>query len=132
MDLTKEEKIKRFHSEEILLILFICATDLSNHDSDQLEDFTEAIEGRVEDLFEPDFLLSVDKFLGIKTYMLPDFENLKSTLTGLYASQWHYKLKDPATNSILNDLATKILTDLKISYAEPNSYMENHLEIDWT
>ena len=48
MDLATEYKIKKFHYEEILLILFICASDISKYQDDDLVIFTEAIEGRIE------------------------------------------------------------------------------------
>jgi hypothetical protein len=52
--LTTEQKIRRYHSEETKLILFICSTDLSDWNEEESGGFAEDIEVRVEVLFEAD------------------------------------------------------------------------------
>jgi hypothetical protein len=54
----RNKKIEKYHFEEIILILLILKSDLSNYDKDDLKCFSESIEGRIEVLFKKDFLYS--------------------------------------------------------------------------
>jgi len=130
--LTSEQKIKRYHSKEIMLILFICSTDLSNYNDEDLVCFAEAIEGRIEVLFEPAYLLSLTDRLAITPSILKDFQSLKQYLTSLYASRWSRKMKDDAVWEKSNVLSSGLLKKLNIDWIEPNEFIENHLKIDWT
>jgi hypothetical protein len=128
---TKEYKIKRYHSNEIRLILFICATDLTNYDSEDLIIFTECIEGRIEVLLTPEYLKSLNEFIIFDDSALKKLQEIKDLLQRQYSSQWHQKMTD--SNWIdLNKLSREILTLLKMEYQEPLPFMENNLEVDWT
>jgi hypothetical protein len=128
---TKEYKIKRYHSNEIRLILFICATDLTNYDSENLIIFTECIEGRIEVLLTPEYLKSLNEFIILDDSALKKLQEIKALLQRQYSSQWHQKMTD--SNWIdLNKLSREILTLLKMEYQEPLPFMENNLEVDWT
>src|SRR5688572_8528485 len=126
MEINNEEKIKKFHYEEILLILYICSTDLSEYDDDDLVIFTEDIEGRVEVLFEPDFLRELAPFLYVNDQILSDFKQLRDILVGLYESQWHRKLRESELNNNLRAIAEKILNTLNVDYVEPNTFKDNN------
>ena len=130
--MTTEEKIKRYHSEEILLILFICYTDLSCYTDVELVGFTEAIEGRIEVLFESDYLLGLEDHFQITSDILRNFKSLKEFLTSLYSSRWSQKMKDKLIWSKANTLSCELLKKLNIDWIEPKEFIENHLDIDWT
>jgi len=115
-----------------MLILFICSTDLSNYNDEDLVCFAEAIEGRIEVLFEPAYLLSLTDRLAITPSILKDFQSLKQYLTSLYASRWSRKMKDDAVWEKSNVLSSGLLKKLNIDWIEPNEFIENHLKIDWT
>ena len=130
--MTTEQKIRRYHSEEIMLILFICSTDLSNYDDGELEGFAENIEGRVEVLFEADYLLSLKDHFKITSDILNDFKVLQGFLINLYASGWRNKMKDIAIWGKANILGQALLQKLSIDWTEPKRFIKNNLEIDWT
>lgn len=127
-----EQEIKRYHSEEIMLILFICSTDLTNYDDDDLVCFAEDIEGRAEVLFNREYLLPLADLFQITPEILNDFQSLKEFLTNLYASSWHRKMKDKAVWGKANVLSSRLLEKLNIDWIEPNRFKETHLDIDWT
>jgi hypothetical protein len=129
--MTTEQKIKRFHFEEIMLILFICSADLSNYDHNDLVCFAEDIEGRVEVLFEKEYLLGFTDRFQITPDILNDFQSLKEFLTSLYASSWHRKMKDKAVWAKANVLSSELLKKLNVGWVEPNAFKETHLDIDW-
>src|SRR6478609_8391127 len=126
MELSNEDKIKRFHYEEILLILYICASEISQYDEDSLVLFAEVIEGRVEDLFVVEYLIGLHKFLQLNEDILEDFERLREIITGIYSSQWHTKMnsQDPQWSKA-NSLAKKILQDINVVFVEPNSFKDD-------
>lgn len=128
---SKEFKIKRYHSDEIRLILFICATDMTNYDREDLKIFAECIEGRIEVLFTRDYLKSILEFIRFDDSTIKKLQDLKTMLQKHYSSQWYQKM----TNSNWMDfmiLAQEILKQLKIEYQEPLTFMENNLDVDWT
>ncbi|GGD36417.1 hypothetical protein [Flavobacterium orientale] len=126
------QKIKKYHSDEIRLILFICATDLTKYSDDELVNFTEDIEGRIEVLFEPTFLSSISDYIQIDKGIIKDFHKLRNTLTNLYSSQWHKKMKDNKTYWFkVNNLSLDILQKLRLNYIEPLTFIENNFEVDW-
>jgi hypothetical protein len=127
-----DQKVKLYHSEEIMLILFICSTDLSNYKKEDLVCFAEDIEGRVDVLFAPDFLQTLsDRFI-ITQDTLKDFEHLKDLLVSLYSSSWHKKMQDRTIWGEVNQLSSNLLRKQNITWVEPNEYKDTHLEIDWT
>ena len=132
-NLDKAQKIKRFHFDEIRLILFICATDLTKYADEELVNFTEAIEGRIETLFEPTFLSSISDFIQIDKDIIKDFQKLRNTLTNLYLSQCQKKMNDNKTYWFtVRLLSLDILQKVRLDYIEPLTFLENNLEIDWT
>lgn len=128
----ERSKIEKFHFDEIILILLILTTDLSKYDREDLSIFNEAIEGRIEVLFEPDFLLALDEKFGIKNELISVFENLRTLVVALYESQWTLKLatKDPEIEKI-KFIASRLMGDLNLIYIEPVRFMEDHFEVDW-
>ncbi|MBK7856904.1 MAG: hypothetical protein IPJ79_20240 [Bacteroidetes bacterium] len=128
---TKEVKIRRYHSDEIRLVLFICATDLKKYSHEDLIVFAESIEGRIEVLLTPEFLKSVSEFIQVDSSSMKKIQELKRILQELYSSQWHLKMTDSSWTSILI-LSREILELLSIEYQEPLIFMKNNLEVDWT
>jgi len=136
MELSKEEKIIKFHFEEILLILFICASNLTEYDKEDLILFTEDIEGRVEGLFSSDYLRTIQSsgLLKVDENIIQDFERLKNILVGMYASQWHNKMRQNGADWMnVNMLAKRILDKINVGYMEPNSFKDDgrYLNVDW-
>ncbi|MEI6950846.1 hypothetical protein V9K67_26940 [Paraflavisolibacter sp. H34] len=130
--ISTEQKIKRYHSEEIMLILFICSADLSDYKKEDLVNFSEAIEGRIEVLFEPSFLLGLSDHLEITPEVLEDFQRLRELLISFYSSSWHKKMQEKAIWGKVSDLSSGLLKRLNIDWVEPNKFIDNHLEVDWT
>ncbi len=128
---TKEFKIKRYHSNEIKLILFICATKLNNYDTDDLKIFAECIEGRIEVLFESQFLKSIETFIKVNNKEIEKLKNLKTNIQELYSSQWFTKMNSNNWTDII-EKSNEILEQIGIEYQEPLSFMENSLVVDWT
>ncbi|GAB2832541.1 hypothetical protein GCM10027043_38620 [Ferruginibacter profundus] len=115
-----------------MLILFICSTDLSDYTEGELEGFAEDIEGRVEVLFESDYLLSLKDHFQITKDILNDFKMLQEFLMSLYKGEWRNKMKDKVIWAKPNILGKDLLGKLKIDWVEPIKFIENHLNIDWT
>ncbi|HVU56936.1 MAG TPA: hypothetical protein VHD83_17865 [Puia sp.] len=129
MGLNIDERYKKYHYEEILLILFICSSNLNQYSEEDLVDFSEDIEGRIEDLFEPEFLKSLDGFIETDESIIRDFNELKVRLINMYDSEWHEKLRDSAINKDLTTMAAHILNKLEVSYIEPKLFKEEYLNI---
>ncbi len=128
-----EQKIRRYHFDEIRLILFICASNLANYSEDVLISFVESIEGRIEVLFKPEFLHSMSDFINIDNDIILDFQKLGNYLTNLYSSQWHNKMSDQNTSWLkVRLLSLDILQKLALEFIEPSSFLNNNLDIDWT
>lgn len=128
---TQQFKIRRYHSDEIRLVLYICATDLKKYNHDDLIVFSESIEGRIEVLLTPEFLNSVSEFIRVDSSSMKKIQELKIILQELYSSQWHLKMIDSSWTAIFN-LSREILDLLSIEYQEPLNFMKNNLEVDWT
>lgn len=127
-----EEKIKKYHTEEIVLILLILATDLSMYNDDDLICFAEAIEGRIDALFVRDFLASIGSFLKINHDIIHDLETIKTKVVQLYKPRWSRTLAEGSKEIVeIRLLATKVLDELGIAYREPWDYIDNHLIIEW-
>ncbi|GAB2616841.1 hypothetical protein GCM10027035_11500 [Emticicia sediminis] len=132
-DNDKVEKIKRYNFDEIRLILFICTTDLTDYSDENLVCFVEAIEGRVEVLFEPTFLFSISELLKIDNSSILNFHSLKISLQNLYSPQWHKKMKEDNINWLnIRKLAIHILQEQELNYIEPLIFLDKNLEVDWT
>jgi len=128
----KNDKIERYHFEEIVLILLILASDLSKYVEDDLESFSESIEGRIEVLFTKDFLSSFNEYYGINDKIAFELEELKNHVIKLYASQWIKKLISSNKEIAFIRLnASKILNELKIRNKDPKKFSEEHLNINW-
>lgn len=127
LDSDNNPKIKRYHSEEILFILFICAADLSNYNEQDLTVFAEAIEGRIEVLFESVYLLELTDYLAITPDILKDFTNLKEFLTGLYSDRWRIKMKNSIIWNNANKISNDLLQKLKIERIEPKKFVDTHM-----
>lgn len=128
---TKEFKKRRYHSDEIRLVLFICATDLKKYNNGDLIVFAESIEGRIEVLLTQEFLNSISEFISVDSSSMKKLLELKTILQKLYTSQWHLKMKEASWTEILI-LSREILELLSIEYQEPLNFMENNLYVDWT
>lgn len=115
-----------------MLILFICSTDLTDYIDEDLIGFAEVIEGRVEVLFESDYLISLNENFQITSDILLDFKLLQEFLTSLYESRWSNKMKDKVIWVKANILARGLLNKLKIDWIKPGKFVENHLNVDWT
>ena len=128
----KNTKIQKYHLEEMILILLILGTDLSNYDEDHLHDFAEAIEGRIDVLFTSDFISTLEKYLKIGQDIINKFEKLRTLVMKLYSKGWSKKLKISGKEIIeIRLLAKLILETLNLKYIEPVKYSEDHLNIDW-
>ena len=132
-NLDNAQELKRFHLDEIRLILFICASDLSNYADNELVSFSEDIEGRIDVLFESTFLHSITDFINIDNDTIQDFQKLRNTLTNLYSNQWHNKMRDNKTHWFnVRILSLDILQKLRLEYIEPLTFVKNNLDINWT
>ncbi len=137
-NLSEEQKfrITRFHTEEILLILFICSTDLSDYAEEDLVIFSECIEGRVEVLFDEDFLerTEIQNFLKLTSETMIHFKQLQEFLISLYSSEWSRKMKERKIWVNANKSANQILKELGLVYVEPIIFMsdDKYLNVDWT
>jgi hypothetical protein len=126
----EREKMKRFHSEEIMLILFICAADLSNYDDNYLVDFAEAIEGRADVLFERSYLQGMQDYFQLNDAILEDFQELNDILISFYAPSWRKKMKDSENYwGDVNILANKLLKELSIKWVEPLTFIDTHFDL---
>ena len=128
--MTTKQKIKRFHIEEIKLILFICSTELSSYTNEDLVCFVEDIEGRIEILFDEEYLLALVKNLKLTPHTIQDFQTLKKLLQSYYSSQWHNKMKNKADYwEEVNVLGKSLLRNLDIKWIEPNTFKQAHLNM---
>jgi hypothetical protein len=133
MTKSKNDKIKKYHFEEIVLILLVLASDLSRYDEDIISSFSEDIEGRIEVLFTKDFLSSLSDDFGISEVIILELEKLKNLVIGLYGSQWVKKklINSNEETTIIKVSASHILDKLKIEKHDPKEFSEKHLNIDW-
>ena len=122
-------KMASYHYEEILLILFICSSDMAPYNDRDLILFAEDIEGRIEVLFDPDFLKSLNKFK-VDEDVLYDFGKLRDLLVAMYESQWHKKMNNNNLDwQQARLLAQNILCQLNVEYVEPVFFAEHHLNL---
>lgn len=122
-----EEKLTKYHKEEIIFILLILAENLSEYENEDLVCFTEAIEGRIDELFKSEKIKLFLKEYEINNEIIQKMQVLKSEVTNLYTSQWHQKLKNQEKMQNIKILATQILEMLNISKEKPLKYLETHL-----
>jgi hypothetical protein len=128
----KNENIEKYHFEEIILILLILASDLSDYDENDLVLFSEDIENRIEVLFNKDFLNSLDKKYGLTDSNILHLEELKLYVVNLYESNWIKKLVSLSFETdLIKKNAINILKEMQIQYCEPNKFAEDHLNIEW-
>lgn len=127
---TNELKIKKYHSDEIKLVLFICATDLKKYNREDLVIFAECIEGRIEVLFTPEFIKSMSEFIHVDSSSMKKIQELKILLQKQYSSKWYLKMTDSDWKELLL-LSQEILALLNIEYQEPMTFMMNNFEVDW-
>lgn len=127
----KEDKIEKYHFEEIVFILLILATDLSKYEG-ETDSFGESIEGRIEVLFTRNFLTSLDKKYGVTDEIGKSLEMLKSMVVSLYEPNWTRKLFEP--NKGVDEIrvkASQVLGVLKIDIIDPLKFLDDHLIVDW-
>lgn len=122
-----EEKLTKYHKEEIIFILLILAENLSEYENEDLVCFTEAIEGRIDELFKSEKIILFLKEYEINNEIIQKMQVLRSEVTNLYTSQWHQKLKNEEKMQNIKLLATQILEMLNISKEKPLKYLETHL-----
>lgn len=128
----KNNKIEKYHFEEIILILLILKSELSNYDKDDLKCFSESIEGRIEVLFKKDFLFSLNREYGINNDIALELEKIKNFVVKLYESNWIEKLRELNQEvNLIRQSSSKILDDLNVSENDPKKFSEDHLNIDW-
>lgn len=128
---SREFKIKRYHSDEVKMVLFISATDLKSYHVDNLKIFAECIEGRIEALLTPEYLVSIKNFLDVDIDSIDMLLDLKNRLQQKYSGEWYRKMLTSSWKNDVYDLANEILKLLQIDYQEPLAFMENHFEVDW-
>lgn len=132
MEEDRNEKILRYHYEEIVLILIILAYDLKKYSDDDLSSFSEAIEGRVEVLFRAEFLSKLEAKNYIPEGLISKFEDLKNNIVRFYESGWMKKLlKQDKPILAVKRKALEILIELKIEENDANKYSDSHLNINW-
>lgn len=117
-----EDIIKIYHRQEVVLILFICASDLSNESKENLILYTEAIEGRIDELFERNILKKL--FDNLTQNCLKVFFELKKEIMILYSSNWSSKIADDFQSKNINSNANFLLNELKIAYEKPLEFMD--------
>lgn len=125
------DRLKKYISEKVLMVLFISASNLTDYSEDDLVDFADIIESAVGGQFEPQGLTDLKPYLVIPSDIFEDFVKLKNLLTSMYGSQWHNKLREQS--SIMketNELSNKILDQLNVEYMEPNTYRDSHFFFD--
>lgn len=81
-----EEKLTKYHREEIIFILLILAENLSEYENEDLVCFTEAIEGRIDELFKSEKIILFLKEYEINNEIIQKMQVLKSEVTNLYTS----------------------------------------------
>lgn len=132
MDKFKNRKIEKYHFEEIVLILLILATKLSRYDDEDVIAFTEDIEGRITELFNGDFLKTIEWIFYFDYQMIVEIETLKRKVENLIKPGWHVQLKKEGDNIVeIRELAMKVLNNLGVKYIDPKIYSLNHLNVDW-
>lgn len=124
-----EEKITKYHKEEIIYILLILSEDLYLYKDEDLVCFTEAIEGRIDELFQKENIIHFMKEYEIDDIITKKMETLKNKVIGLYAPQWREKLANKEEMQDIKKLSTKILEILNIPKIKPLQYLENHLSL---
>lgn len=122
-----EEKFIKYHKEEIIFILLILSENLSEYKNEDLVCFSEAIEGRIDELFEPEKIILFLKEYELNNEIIQKMQVLRSEVTNLYTSQWHQKLKNEDKMQHIKIIATQILEMLNISKEKTLKYLENHL-----
>lgn len=130
MGTEKEIKIKKYHSDEIKLILFLSQTDLSKYDREDLKIFAECIEGRIEVLFEPNYLNTIQDFLPINEKIKAKIGDLRKEIQNLYSGQWYLKMASQEWRNLFKQ-SNLISSNLKLEYQDPMEFMTNNFEIDW-
>jgi hypothetical protein len=128
----KNRKIEKYHFEEIVLILLIFVSDLSNCTDSDLESFNECVEGRIETLFTKDFLSSLHPDYGINESVIFELEKIRESILSFYEARWFTKLiKSNKEIEEIRKSASKILGVLNVSENDPKRFSEEHLNLDW-
>lgn len=126
-----DSKLKKYHFEEIVLILLILNSDLTKYSKDDLVLFTEFIEGRIDVLFIREFLSVYSDGYGFTGIVISKLEELKSLLTDIYEPEWHKKFIEHSLEmSKARILASQLLFSLGIEYEEPFHYLQEHLHLN--
>ncbi|GIM53346.1 hypothetical protein CAPN004_23750 [Capnocytophaga cynodegmi] len=121
------KKIFKYHKEEIIYILLILSEDLSLYDKDDLVCFTEAIEGRIDELFQRENIVYFLKEYEINDTIIKEMKTLKDKVMCLYSPQWREKLANQEEMEDIKILSTRVLEMLGIKKIKPLQYLENHL-----
>lgn len=117
----------KYHKEEIIYILLILSEDLSLYDKDDLVCFTEAIEGRIDELFQRENIVYFLKEYEINDTIIKEMKTLKDKVMCLYSPQWREKLANQEEMEDIKILSTRVLEMLGIKKIKPLQYLENHL-----
>jgi hypothetical protein len=129
----QKKKIERYHYDEMVFILLILASDLSQYHDDLILCFAEEIEGTMDTVFGREFLESLDHQYALTPEIIDRLESLMKDVQALYAPGWSELLKQPKKLISIRRMADKILKDLGIDHVDPMSYNDVHLEgVDWT
>lgn len=121
------KKIIKYHKEEIIYILLILSEDLSLYDNDDLVGFAEAIEGRIDELFQRENIIYFLEEYEINDTIVKEMKTLKDKVMCLYSPQWREKLANQEEMQDIKILSTRILEMLNIKKIKPLQYLENHL-----
>lgn len=121
----------KYHSNEILWILYVCASDLNVNIDEDAVAFAEEIEGRPEILFQPEFLVSITDNLNINESIINKLGQLSSLIRSLYSPQWHKLLQQESVQrNEIRTLAKEIIEDLNVKYVDPFHFGNNHLHLE--
>ncbi|NJL55354.1 hypothetical protein HC928_09340 [bacterium] len=126
------EKILRFHYEEIIYALMILATDLRDYSEDDAKSFAEAVH-RLDVLAEPSFLKKLIQFKPeIDDEIISNIINLQINISKIYEGLWYKKLRDKS--DVLDNctiLSKQLLKRLNEEYVEPIEYSNKNMDVDW-
>ena len=121
----------KYHSNEILWILYVCASDLNVKIEEDAVAFAEEIEGRPEILFQTEFLVSITDYLYINESIINKLGQLSSLIRSLYSPQWHKLLQQESVQrNEIRTLAKEIIEDLNVKYVDPFHFGNNHLHLE--
>ena len=128
MKLTKEEKIYKYHLNEIFYFLYILGSNFKNYSAEELICFEEDMEGRFSSLFDEEYLNKLNFEFSLESIKL--IRKLNDCLADLYKSAWLLNVSDKELKMI-NNYSHLIINELGVKYCEPIAFANSNLLIDW-